>query len=99
MKKIQLFLNGQEHFPRPIESTDHDDTYMYDMFLNQSGYINDGDTTLSHYYSCYPTMSFDLTPDKTQNQHGLNLVKSGTVNNRVTKSSQREYGTNGFSLV
>ena len=38
MKKIQLFLNGQEHFPRPIESTDHDDTYMYDMFLNQSGY-------------------------------------------------------------
>ena len=22
-------------------------------------------------------MSFDLTPDKTQNQHGLNLVKSG----------------------
>ena len=79
MKKIQLFLNGQEHFPRPIESTDHDDTYMYDMFLNQSGYINDGDTTLSHYYSCYPSMSFDLTPDKTQNQHGLNLVKSGTA--------------------
>ena len=79
MKKIQLFLNGQEHFPRPIESTDHDDTYMYDMFLNQSGYINDGDTTLSHYYSCYPSMSFDLTPDKTQNQHGLNPVKSGTA--------------------
>ena len=79
MKKIQLFLNGQEHFPRPIESTDHDDTYMYDMFLNQSGYTNDGDTTLSHYYSCYPSMSFDLTPDKTQNQHGLNLVKSGTA--------------------
>ena len=24
-------------------------------------------------------MSFDLTPDKTQNQHGLNLVKSGTA--------------------
>ena len=79
MKKIQLFLNGQEHFPRPIESTDHDDTYMYDMFLNQSGYINDGDTTLSHYYSCYPSMSFNLTPGKTQNQHRINLVKSGTA--------------------
>ena len=26
MKKIQFFLNGQEHFPRPIESTDHDVT-------------------------------------------------------------------------
>ena len=49
------------------------------MFLNQSGYINDEDITLSHYYSCYPFMFFDLTPDKTQNQHGLNLVKSGTA--------------------
>ena len=45
MKKIQLFLNGQEHFPRSIESADDDETYMYDMFLNQSGYINGGDTT------------------------------------------------------
>ena len=24
-------------------------------------------------------MAFDLTQDKTQNQHGLNLVKSGTA--------------------
>ena len=79
MKKVQLFVNGQEHFSKAIEKTDHDSTFMYEMFLNQSGYINSGDTLLGHHYDCYPAMAFDLTQDKTQNQHGLNLVKSGAA--------------------
>ena len=79
MKKVQLFVNGQEHFPKAIEKTEHDSTFMYEMFLNQSGYINSGDTLLGHHYDCYPAMAFDLTQDRTQNQHGLNLVKSGTA--------------------
>ena len=79
MKKVQLFVNGQEHFPKAIEKAEHDSTFMYEMFLNQSGYVNSGDTLLGHYYDCYPAMAFDLTQDKTQNQHGLNLVKSGTA--------------------
>ncbi len=79
MKKVQLFVNGQEHFPKPVERSDYDSTFMYEMFLNQSGYINNGDTLLGHHYDCYPAMAFDLTQDKTQNQYGLNLVRSGTA--------------------
>ena len=82
LRRVQLFVNGQEHFPRPIESTEHDDAIMYDTFLNQTGYIHHGDTLLHHYYDCYPAMAFDLTQDKTQNQHSLNLVRSGTA--RIT---------------
>ena len=52
---------------------------MYDAFLRESGDIHGGDTLLSFYYACYPAMAFDLTQDKTQNQHGLNLVRYGTA--------------------
>ena len=79
IKKIQLFVNGQEHFSKPIEKHPYESTFMYDAFLRESGDIHDGDTLLSFYYSCYPAMAFDLTQDKSQNQHALNLVRNGTV--------------------
>ena len=78
MRKVQLFVNGQEHFPKALESSEHDNAIMYDSFLKQTGFINNGDTLLAHYYGAYPAVSFDLTQDKTQNQHSLNLVRSGT---------------------
>ena len=34
------------------------------------------------HYKAYPAMAFDLTQDKTQNQHSLNLMKSGSA--RIT---------------
>lgn len=97
MKKIQLFLNGQEHFAKPVERTIHDNTNMYDMFLNQSGFMNGGDTLLSHYYDCYPAMAFDLTQDKSQNQNNLNLVKSGVA--RLTIELNEEAPANRVLMV
>ena len=79
IKKIQLFVNGQEHFSKPIEKHPAESTFMYDAFLRESGDIHGGDTLLSFYYACYPAMGFDLTQDKTQNQHSLNLVRNGTA--------------------
>ena len=79
MKSVQLFVNGREHFPAPVEQTVHDRGMMYNAFLEQSGFMNQGDTLLQHYWDAYPAMAFDLTPDASQNQHSLNLVKSGTA--------------------
>ena len=79
MKSVQLFVNGREHFSVPVEQTVHDKGLMYNAFLEQTGFMNQGDTLLEHYWDAYPAMAFDLTPDASQNQHGLNLVKSGTA--------------------
>ena len=79
MKSVQLFTNGREHFPVPVEKSQHSQALMYNTFLEQSGFMNQGDTLLSHYYGAYPAMAFDLTQDASQNQLSLNLVKSGTA--------------------
>lgn len=79
MKRFQVFVDGQEHFPRPIESNDNDTTYMWESFLNQTGYINNGDNLLDHFYPAYPALCVDLTQDKSQNQSALNLQRNGTV--------------------
>ena len=77
--KVQLFINGQDHFPSPIERTQDEYAVMYDTFLRQSGYVNNGDTMLQAHYQAYPAMMFDLTADKTQNQYNLNLTQTGTA--------------------
>ena len=81
---VQLFINGQDHFPSPIVRTRDEYAVMYDTFLKQAGYLNNGDTMLQAHYQAYPAMMFDLTADKTQNQHSLNLMKSGTARLTIT---------------
>ena len=78
IKKIQLFTNGSEHFPKPIERTTSEYGLMYDTFLQEVGYPNNGDTILHQHYRCYPAMGFDLTPNKNINNTSLNLIKHGT---------------------
>ena len=78
MSQIQLWVNGQQHFPEDIENT-ADSSYMFSAFLNECGRINHGDMLTASNYSTYPLFGFDLTPDKSQNQHGLNLQNSGSV--------------------
>ena len=82
--KVQLFINGQDHFPSPIERTEDEYGVMFDTFLKQTGYANNGDTMLHAHYPAYPAMAFDLTADKTQNQHNLNLTRTGTVKLTIT---------------
>ena len=79
MKRFQVFVDGQEHFPRPVEMVDNDVTHLWESFLNQTGYINNGDNLLSDYYGAYPALCVDLTQDKSQNQSSLNIQRSGTV--------------------
>ena len=80
MKRIQLYIDGQQHFPQDIESTnDNFDTYMLSTFLEESGRINGGDSAIYYNYNTYPMFAFDLTPDKSQNQQCLNLQKSGAA--------------------
>ena len=80
MKSFQVYVDGNEHFPRAVERIgDNDYTYFWEAFLNQSGYVNEGDNLLEHYYSAYCAMIVDLTADRSQNQKALNLQKSGTV--------------------
>ena len=78
-KRVQLYIDGQQHFPIEIESSANDNSSIYSTFLTESGNINGGDTLVAKNYSTYPIFVFDLTQDKTQNQHGLNLQRSGTV--------------------
>ena len=80
MKSLQVYVDGQEHFPRAVERIGDDDyTYFWEAFLNQSGHINDGDNLLQHYYPAYPAAFLDLTQDRSQNQKALNLQRNGTV--------------------
>ena len=97
MKSVQLFVNGREHFPAPVEQTVHDKGLMYNAFLEQSGFMNQGDTLLQHYWDAYPAMAFDLTPDASQNQHSLNLVKSGTA--RLVIGFEAAAGANQVLMV
>ena len=80
LQSLQVYVNGQEHFSRPVERIGTNDyTYMWEAFLDQSGYMNDGDNLLQNYYAAYPAMMVDLTQDRSQNQKALNLQRSGTV--------------------
>jgi len=97
MKSVQLFTNGREHFPIPVEWSEHNESIMYNTFLEQSGFMSRGDTLLGENYGAYPAMAFDLTPDGTQNQHNLNLVKSGT--SRLTIGFDVEVPANRILMV
>ena len=77
IKKAQLYINGQEHFARDLQMTDHLETNMFNEFVEQSG--SKGDSFVSHHYRVYPALAFDLTQDKSQNQNGLNLGRHGNV--------------------
>ena len=80
MKSFQVYVDGQEHFSRAVERIGADDyTYFWEAFLNQSGYINDGDNLLQHSYPAYCGIICDLTQDRSQNRKALNLQRSGTV--------------------
>ena len=78
MKRIQLYVNGQQHFPEDIEYLD-DNSLMFSTFLGECGRHNAGDMLIASRYDTYPLFAFDLTADKSQNQHGLNLQTSGSV--------------------
>ena len=82
MKNTSIHVNGQPHFATPVERTPHDDTFMFNTFLDQCGMINQGDTMLNKTYGAYPAMACDLTQDKSQNQHHANLGMNGSV--RIT---------------
>ena len=97
INNVQLFVNGSEHFPRSLERTTREYGVMYDTFLRQLGYPNQGDSLLHHHYKVYPAVAFDLTVDRTQNQHNLNLVKSGTV--RLTLGLENEAAQNTVLMV
>ena len=77
IKKVQLYTNGSEHFPRPIERTLSEYGMMYHTFLDEVGYPNKGDTLIHAHYDCYPAMVFALTPNKNIN-NTLNLTQQGT---------------------
>ena len=77
VKSAQLYVNGKEHYPRTLEMTDHLETNMMSQFILETG--SKGDSLVCHHYRVYPALAFDLTQDKTQNQHGLNLGRTGTV--------------------
>ena len=77
IKKVQLYTNGSEHFPKPIERTLSEYGMMYHTFLDEVGYPNNGDTLIHAHYNCYPAMAFDLTPNKNIN-NTLNLTQQGT---------------------
>ena len=77
--KIALFLDGVEHFPKPVEFKEDEHGIMYHNFLESIGYINGGDTLIDGYYKPHQVMGFDLTQDNSQNQSHLNLKKSGSV--------------------
>ena len=77
--KVSLFLDGVEHFPRPVEMIHDEHGMMYNAFLQGIGYINGGDTLMHSHYKAHQVMSFDLTQDNSQNQKYLNLAKTGTA--------------------
>ena len=79
IQRVQLYIDGQQHFPNDVERTTHDDTFMFSSFLSETGMINGGDTMSTINYDAYPVVAFDLTPDKSQNQHGLSLQKTGSA--------------------
>ena len=79
MKRVQLYIDGQQHFPNDIESNGEYDTYMLSTLLDETGRINNGESAVYYNYNTYPIFAFDLTPDKSQNQQGLNLQKSGAA--------------------
>ena len=97
LKKVQLFTNGLEHFTKPVEQTPDDNTFMLDMFLNQSGYIHQGDTMIHNRYSAYPAMAFDMSQDKSQNSNGLNLSRVGVA--RLTIEFEAETPANQVLMV
>ena len=80
MKRVQLYIDGQQHFPQDLESTnDKYEPNMLSTFLDETGRINGGNSLIYHNYNTYPLVAFDLTPDKSQNQQGFNLQKSGAA--------------------
>ena len=82
MKSTNVYINGQPHFASPATRTTHENTFMFNTFLEQCGMLNQGDSLLNTTYDAYPAMACDLTQDKSQNQHNTNLSKNGSV--RIT---------------
>ena len=79
MKRVQLYTNGSEHFPKPIEYniTNHETGLIYETFLREVGNLNNCDILLHNHYETYPAMAFDLTTNKNIN-NSLNLTQQGT---------------------
>lgn len=77
VKRAQLYINGQEHFARDLQMSDHLETNMMTEFVEQTG--SKGDSFVVHHFRVYPVVAFDLTQDKSQNQNGLNLGRHGNV--------------------
>ena len=77
IKNAQLYVNGVEYYPQLLKMTDHDETNMVVALSQATGAARDN--YIMHHYRVYPALGFDLTQDKSQNQNGMNLNRSGNV--------------------
>ena len=77
IKNAQLYVNGVEYYPQKLTMTDHDETNMMVALAEATG--SRRDNFIMHHFRVYPALGFDLTQDKSQNQHGMNLNRSGNV--------------------
>ena len=77
LKSVQLYVNGVEYYPQMLKMSDHDESNMLIALADATG--GHRDNFIMHHFRVYPALGFDLTQDKTQNQHGMNLNKSGNV--------------------
>ena len=77
IESAQLYVNGVEYFPQKLKMTDHDETNMSVALAEATG--SRKDNFILHHFRVYPALGFDLTQDKTQNQHGMNLNRTGNV--------------------
>ena len=77
IKNAQLYVNGIEHYPQLLKMTDHDETNMAVALAQATGAPKDN--YIMHHFRVYPALGFDLTQDKSQNQNGMNLNRSGNV--------------------
>eukprot|EP00116_Pleurobrachia_bachei_P008282 sb/3468544/ len=74
VKSVQLYV---KYYPQMLKMTNHDETNMIVALGDAVG--GRKDNFIMHHFRVYPALGFDLTQDKTQNQHGMNLNKSGNV--------------------
>ena len=80
MRKVQVYINGQEHFSRALEKHPHDDAVMLDALYQAIGYKNAGSCLItSKKILTHQMVAVNLTADRNANKHHLNLNKTGEV--------------------
>ena len=76
MKRVQVYVDGKEHFPRALEG----DNILFDSLYQTIGYKNSGSCLISSAnFGAHPMIAVDLTADRSANRHHLNLSRTGEV--------------------